>query len=262
MDEIVSFEKILWLVTILVNVGLVALLLYRKNYRAFPLFFAYILITTIQNGILAVTYRLWGFGSPEARNIGWGTQFVVILARGLAVVEICSQVLGKYRGIWALAWRMLLASAALVLLYAAVVASFQWQYLILNADRGLELAVAVEILILFIFVHYYEVNIEPAIRALAFGFFLYSCTLVLNDTILEGWKRSYGTLWHLLGTLSFLASLLLWGWALRKELREKTPEPVLLSADVYGVFTPEINFRLRLLNEQLDRFWNEEGKRP
>jgi hypothetical protein len=262
MDELVTFQKVLWLITILVKVGLATLLLRQKNYRVFPLFFAYVLITTMQSIVLVVTYRIWGFGSPESAGIGWGSQFVVILARGLAVAEICWRVLGRYRGIWALAWRTLLASGALVLLYGMVVASFHWEALIFHADRGLELAITTEILILFLFSQYYGIEMEPAVRMLAAGFFLYSCILVLNDTLLEGWKQSYWRLWHLLSELSFLASMLLWGWALRKKLRKAPAEPVLLSEEVYGVFAPEINFRLKLLNEQLNQFWSAEAKRP
>ncbi len=174
MGEIASFERILWAITILVNIGLVALLLYRKNYRPFPLFFAYMLTTTMQSGILLTSYRLWGFNSGISIGMAWTTQVTVVLARALAVGEICWQVLRKYRGIWALAWRVLVAVGVLVLLYAVTVAGLEWVYVELNADRGIELAITVEVLVLLLFAHYYEVEIEPAARSLAIGFFLYS----------------------------------------------------------------------------------------
>jgi hypothetical protein len=107
-----------------------------------------------------------------------------------------------------------------------------------------------------------RVEMEPAVRSLAIGFFLYSCFLVLNDTILERWKHNYGMLWNLLATLAYAASMLLWGWALRKELRQRASEPVLLSQEAYGVYTPEINFRLKHLNDHLSQFWDVEAKRP
>jgi hypothetical protein len=261
MGEIVSFEKILWMITILVKVGLLALLLYRRNYRAFPFFLAYMLITTMQSGILLVSYRLRGFNSPVSVGVAWGTQLVVILARGLAVGEIWWRVLGKYQGIWALAWRVLVTSGVVVVLYTLAVASLEWQYVGLNADRGLELAICVEILMLFMFAHYYEVEMETAVREMAIGFFLYSCFLVLNDTFLERWKLSYRTLWNLLGMLAYLASMLLWGRALRRELPERTMDPALLSENVYQVLAPQINFRLKHLNDHLSQFWNAETKR-
>ena len=262
MGEIASFEKSLWVITILVEAGLAALLVYRRNYRAFPLFFAYMLAATMQNGILLVSYRVWGFKSALSVGMAWSTQLVVVLARGLAVGEIWWRVLGKYRGIWALAWRVLVASGVAVVVYASAVASFEWRYVELHADRGLELAITVEILVLFLFAHYYEVEMEPAVCSLAIGFFLYSCFLVLNDTFLERWKLNYATLWNLLGTLAYLASMLLWGWALRKEQRVRTTDPPLLSENVYQALAPEINFRLKLLNDHLNQFWNAEAKKP
>src|SRR6267142_1215012 len=137
MNEIVAFIKVLWGLTILLEAGLLVLLLYRKNHRAFPFFFTYVLMAFLESIVLMVSYRLWGFSSSNAVRIAWGTQGLVILGRALAVAEICRRVLGRYRGIWALAWRMLLASAALVLVYAWAGSTPNWQLAILSADRGL-----------------------------------------------------------------------------------------------------------------------------
>lgn len=262
MAGILIEEKVLWAITMLLTTGLAALVLYRKNYKAFPVFFAYILTVLMQGLIFVLTYRLWGFDSRPSVQVAWGTQALVILVRSLAVAEICRRVLVLYRGIWALAWRLLVAAAAVILLYSLVVAGFQWQLVVLNADRGLELTIATVIAVLFLFAHHYEVEMEPAVRTLAIGFFLYSCFVVLNDTFLEHWRHAYETLWKLLGVLAFLPSILMWGWALRKEQSEKTTEPVLLPDDVYQLLAPEINFRLKLLNEQLNQLWHAEAKRP
>jgi hypothetical protein len=186
----------------------------------------------------------------------------VLLARALAVAEICRHVLAKYRGIWGLAWRLLLASAVLVLLYSIVAAGFEWRLIELNADRALELTITVVLVMLFVFAQYYQVAMEPVLRIMAIGFFLYSCFGVLNDTILERWKYGYAALWNLMGSLAFLASLLLWNWALRETQTLAGPETTLLSEGVYRTLAPEINMRLKVLNENLRGFWYPEGKRP
>jgi len=262
MNEIVAFGKMLWGLIVFLEAGLLALLLYRKNHRKFPFFFTYVLIAFLQSVVLMVSYRLWAFSSSNAVRIGWGTQGIVILGRMLAVAEICRRVLGRYRGIWALAWRMLVGSAVLVLLYALAIAGFEWQLLALNADRGLELTITVVLVMLFLFAHYYELAMDPAVRSLAIGFFLYSCFAVLNDTILESWKYRYAPLWNLVGMLAYLASLLLWNWAVRKKQPEFTLEPALLSQRVYQALAPEINLRLKLLNEHLNQILCPEARRP
>jgi hypothetical protein len=189
-------------------------------------------------------------------NIAWSTQGLVVDVRALAVAEICRRVLQRYRGIWALAWRMLLAAAGLVLLYSWAVGKPRWQLAILNADRTFELAIALAIAILFLFVRYYEIEMAPSERLLAIGFSL------LNDSILERWLYDYDVLWNLAGTLVFIPCLLLWIWAVRETQPKTVLLPEMLPSAVYLEFAPEINFRLKALNEHLNQFWSSEARRP
>lgn len=260
MTRIAGFQNALWAATMLLASGLAALVVLRKNHKAYPLFFAYIVAALLQNLAFVFSYRIWGFGSAVSFKIAWGTQSVVVVARALAVAEISRHVLARYRGIWALGWRIFLAVAALVFIYSWAVGRHSWQLVALTADRSLELAMAAAILGIFSFVRYYEVAIELAPRLLAIGFFLYSCFRVLNDTILERWLGQYTTLWNLLGTASFLVSLTLWSWALRQTQPQATTGPELLAEGFYWKVAPEINSQLRALNEQLGRFWHTEGK--
>ena len=261
MAEIVPAEKALWALSILLKAGLFGMLLYRKNHRVYPYLFTYVLVALMQSLVLFTTYRVWGFYSPTSRNIAWGVQALVIAARALAVAEICRRVLARYQGIWELAWRMLLATVGLVLVYAWAVSRPNWQQAILSTDRGLELAIAVAILILFLFVKYYEIVVETTVLYLSTGLFFFSVFSVLNNTILENRLHSYATLWNLLGTLAFVASLLLWIWAVREKQPETPSEPELMPQSAYRTLAPQINLRLRNLNEQLSQIWHVEGKR-
>jgi len=261
MAGIVTLEKAFWALSVLLKAGLFALLLYRKNHRVYPYLFTYVLITLMQSAVLFATYRVWGFESPTARNVAWGVQGLVIAARALAVAEICRRVLARYRGIWALAWRMLLATAVLVLVYAWAASRPNWQLAILSTDRGLELAIAVAIVILLLFVKYYEIVLGTTTYYLSVGIFLFSVFSVLNNTVLETWLHSYATLWNLLGTLAFVASLLLWIWAVREKQPETPSEPELMPQSAYRTLAPQINLRLRNLNEQMSQIWHVEGKR-
>jgi len=108
---------------------------------------------------------------------------------------------------------------------------------------------------------YYGVKAKATDSSLAVGFCLYSCFSVLNNTILERFLDNYLSLWNFLGMLAFLASLLLWTWALRKPQVQAGPEEALLPAGVYQTLAPQINVRLRLLNEQLVQFWKTEATR-
>ena len=255
MAEFITFDRLLWDAGIFLNAGLIVLLLYRKNYRVFPFIFGYALLNLVQGFALIQFYRIWGFQSAIALKLGWGTQGVVTCARAMAVAEICHRILAKYSGIWQLAWRLLVAAATAISLYALAVAKGNLAFGILNMDRGLELAIAAVILLLFLFVRYYELDVEAAVRTLAIGFFLFSCFHVLNDTILERWLYRYAQFWNRLELLAFPASLMLWSLALRRTLPRVAYEPEMLPEGLYQTLVPEINYRLKTINEHLGQLW-------
>jgi hypothetical protein len=255
MVEISAFHAALWGFIAFSKVTVLVLLFYRRNHKIFPAFSAYIFTTLMQDTILILSYYVWGFRSPASVRIAWGSQILVIVFRGLAVAEVCHRLLARYTGIWGLAWRLLLASVALLLLYAVVTAGLHPQLVLLTADRGLELTIAIAILILFLFVYYYAVPMEFAVRDLAIGFFFFSWFSVVNYLLLEVWRYRYGRLWSLLSMSAFLASLLLWIWALRDKLPDSAPGPEMLCDGIYSQLVPEINLRLRALNDSLSKFW-------
>ncbi len=251
----------MWAVNTGMGVALLLLLAVRKNYRVYPAFTFYIFVNIAVAASLFIVYRVWGFSSIASWRFGWATQAVTICARAWAVTELCRHLLSRYPGIWALARRMLLACAGLVLLYSGLAVRHQWKLALPTADRGLELSIAATLVALLVFARYYEVKVNSTDRSLAVGFCLYSCFSVLNYTILERFLDNYVALWNFLGMLAFLASLLLWTWALRQPQAVAATEEVLLPAGVYQTVAPKINLRLRLLNERLGEIWKTEATR-
>jgi hypothetical protein len=53
---------------------------------------------------------------------------------------------------------------------------------------------------------------------------------------------------------AFLATLLFWIWGFREKLPESAPAPEMLSYRIYRQLVPEINLRLRALNNSLSKF--------
>lgn len=243
------------------GIGLLAVLLVRKNYRAYPIFTFYVITNLMAGGFAYIVFRKSGFSSRAMWRLGWGMQAAVIFARALAVAELCRRMLSRYVGVWAMAWRVLLATAALVLLYSSVVGEYRLDLVVSRADRSVELAIAVVLVGVLLFVRYYGVQIESTSRLLAVGFCFYSCFNVLNNTILERYLRDYVGLWNILGMAAYLASLLLWTWALRVALSEVEREQPLLSAEVYQTLVPQVNLQLRALNERLSEYWKPEATR-
>jgi hypothetical protein len=253
MAGISKYVLWVWALNVAVELGLLLALASRKHYRNYPAFFSYICVDLLQAVVLLPGYLRWGFSAALTERFAWGTQGIVIFARAWAIAEICWHLLGQYSGIWALARRILLFFAFLVALYSILTAGWQWDQTVLKADLGLELTIGVVIVILFLFARYYEIVADPALRVLAIGFFLFSCFTVVNGSILQHKLKQYEDLWRILGILAFLASLSLWFSAFRKPLPVLASGPALLPGDVYRTLAPEVNVRLRRLNEQLSK---------
>lgn len=251
----------MWAVNTTMSVVLLALLSVRKNYRTYPALTFYISVNLALSISLFVIYRRWGFYSTASWLFAWGVTAVTICARALAVAEVCSRVLSRYAGIWALAQRVLLACAGLVLLYSGVAVRHQWKLALPTVDRALELAIAAVIVVLFLFARYYDLRPDRTDRSLAVGFCLYSCFRVLNDTILDRYLFDYAQLWSLAGMLAYFATLFIWAWALRASQTVAAAKEELLPIGIYESFAPQINLRLQLLNDQLAKIWNSEVTR-
>ncbi|HXN52710.1 MAG TPA: hypothetical protein VN943_12310 [Candidatus Acidoferrum sp.] len=261
MDELGRFTEWLWAVTAIVQALLLCLLVARRYARSYPAFSVYIFMTLVQSGLLFVVIKRWGFSSSVSWRIGWATQSLVLGARGFAVAELCRHVLGRFRGIWVLARWILLTSGTTVLFYVLIAAYHQWRLVLNTAELGLELATAAVIVILLLFARYYDIVVDPPLRLLAIGLCVYSCVSVLNDTVLERWLSRYVSLWNACGMVAFLACLLLWSWAFRKSAPQRVADPLFLDRSAYLKIIPEMNWRLRLLNDQLIRFWRLEAPR-
>jgi hypothetical protein len=231
-----------------------ALLAGRKSFRTYPVFTFYIFTNLISGALAFAIYRQLGFFSRSSLFIAWGLQTFVVCARALAVVEVCKRILARYRGIWRLARRVLLGCAALILLYSLVAARHQWRLALPSADRAVSLSITAVIVVVLLFVRHYDVEINLVDRSLAVGFCLYACFRALNDTILDNYVHKYWPIWNLMEMLAFLASLLVWAWALRKTQTETRSEQTLLPARIYEAVVPQINDRLRLLNDRLRHF--------
>jgi hypothetical protein len=254
MAELGKFELWAWGLCFALQAGVLALLLVRGSAARFPAFTLYLAGSLAQNVAQFAFYRSWGFSSLHAGEAAWSMQGVVILLRGLAVLEVCQHVFGRYRGIWALIWRTMVIVVGLTGILAMAVGNQNLEYRILHADRAVGLMLALAIVFLLLFARYYQVQSKEPTRSIALGFFLYSCFVVLNDTVLERLLQAYAPMWIFLGTISFIGSVLVWGWALRQSYTETADAPDMLPDAIYKAMSPDVNRRLSILNDRLSHF--------
>jgi hypothetical protein len=262
MVEPLQLQTAAWALTTTLELGLLVQLIRRKVGGRYPLFLAYLLTAISQSAAVAVLYRNPDLNKVTVWIIAWGTQALVVTMRSLALVELNRRVLAQYVGIWALARRLFFCVAVVVIAYDLMLSTGNWQWMILNAIRGLELAMAAVIVTMLLFARYYRVPVNHFQRALAVGFCLYSSFYVINYSLLEKVLREYAVLWNFLGIFAFMASLLVWTNAATRytSAEEATASPA-IPAELYGKLSSELNTRLNLLNKQLIQLLHQEDKR-
>ena len=262
MAGLATWVLALFYLSLALQVVVVCYLLSRKLWLVYPGQSAYFLVNVLQGGLLIAAYRRWGYFDHRTQLAGWGSEILVLVMRAWAIADICRLLLGRYRGVWGLAWRLLLVLGISLIGYSIIAAGRVWNQAVLKANIGLELSTLLILVVLFLFARHYEIVASPAVRALALGFLIYSSFTVVNDKILQQWLVSYIPRWQFFSTLPFIFCVGLWFWAVRQPVAKTAAALSVLPRDVYYALAPEVNLRLRLLNERLLRLWNPEAHRP
>jgi hypothetical protein len=262
MVEPLNLRNLAWALATMLKVLLFLYLIRKSFYRSHRAFFGYILATILQGILLAPAYRHWGFQSMQAWNLFWGSQAVVVGLRLLAIAEIARTILANYSGIWRRGNIFLFFIGISVLAYSMLSVNSSWQSAVLNADRGVELAIATILVSLLLFARYYRVPIPNLERYLIIGFCLYSCVWVINDTILARWGSSFVNHWGFLDILAFFATLILWIRAVRAYTgTELLTAHAPVSPEVYAQLSLEVNARLQALNDRLNHLLRDKVSR-
>lgn len=257
-----TLGNVAWGLSLAFALTLLVVLLLRKAWRDTPLFLLYIIAVLLQGIALITIYRAFGYQSLTAWYVGWGSQALVIVLRATAVGELSRRMLIPYAGIWGFGKRILLGLGALILLLALIFGRESWNVAVLTADRALELTIAGVVAGLFVFARYYRLPYSTRDLRVALGFCLYSSFFVINDTILSRYLTELHPLWNFLGSVSYIASVALWIRAyVRQEVAVDTVDPLKV-AGTYGQLSPELNLRLRLLNDQLSSMLDPRKERP
>jgi hypothetical protein len=249
----------------------------RKLQRVLPFFAAYTCVVLIGTIGVWLTYTYSGFNSLTSYYAYWVSTILNAVARSLAILELCRHGLRAYRGIWALVWRILMASTVLLLARAAMDAWGQPNKVAIygaTLDRDLAFVSIVILAVLLMIRNYYGLALEPIQKAIATGVCFICAVDVIGVTIVRNVYTSYlfgwflddqkslrpalypqlirvQDLWNTIHLFCFMFTIGIWCYALRKPLPAPSESPVLLPAEVYREMSPAINMRLSTFNNRL-----------
>jgi hypothetical protein len=248
----------------------------RKVHRILPLFATYTYVVLAGAIGVWLTYEYFGYYSLISYYAYWGSVLLNAAVRSLAIAELCRYGLRAYRGIWALVWRALAALSVLLVARAAIDAWGEPNKVGIygaTLDRDLAFASFAILAALLLIQNYYGLAVEPLQKAIAVGICLISAVDVIGNTILRNlftgslfsWFLTTQELrsplsiqfervrdmWSTIHLFSFMLSMGIWCFALRKPIPARAEAPNLLPASVYRELSPAINLRLSAFNDRL-----------
>jgi hypothetical protein len=264
MDALASSVKWIWALSIVLQFTLFALLFVKGNFRRLPVLTAYIGLNLCQAAYLILLYSSVGSSLGPVKSLAWSTEGVTLVFQALAASEALRLVLGRCPGIWGLGWRLLAFISAILLASIAKHAAGNYHWALLEADRGYHLIFAVAMICCFLLLRYYAVLIPFPYKMLLGGFCFYSCASILINTLFQDILfrnyTDYEPIWQFASVLSFAIVQGVWIIALRKQLAADTRPSAFSSDDIYQQLSPELDERLRLIDEKLTRIWKLEGR--
>ncbi len=251
MGNLPFILRAVWALIVCLQLIVLAMMTARKQFRELPALYLYICLTLCETPFLYGIYSMFGYQSWTAYYAACISQAVAVAARWLVVCQLCYLMLGQFRGVWGIAWRVLVACGVAVLVVAFALGGHDVVRMVNTFDLAIELAIAAVLVVFFAFARYYKVQTLTSLRSMGIAFCLYSGFRALNDAILQRLLREYASTWTLLDEITYVATLSLIASAIFLLRRLPAQTVHLLPAQTYAVFMPQVNERLTALNERL-----------
>jgi len=272
-----TLELILSSLTLLSLLVLCTFVLARRVVRVLPFFAIYSFALLVDMVVVWLIYEHFGFNSLIAYYSFWVSILLNATARSLAIAEVCHYGLRAYQGIWRLVWRVLTVLSVLLVARTIIDAREAPNRVAIYgtiADRDLALASIIILLVLLLFRNYYGIALEPLQRGIALGICFICIVDVIGNTVLRniftGYLLSFflanqeavrsalnpifqrvSDLWGIVHLFSFMFTIGIWCFALRKPLAARQGSPALLPSEVYRELSPAINMRLASFNTRM-----------
>jgi hypothetical protein len=249
----------LWGISVAVQAAVCIVLFFKGHFRKLPLFTCFVAANVCQAGLLYIVYAHFGFTSRTAFWVAWLSEAGTLMLRILATIEVLHLILKPYVGIWGLVWRVLAVAFGVVVSYAAIESGRNLPWALALADRGFHLAFAVALIACLLLIRYYSIVVDPAYKVLLGGFCIYSCIVVLANTVghwvFQRGYLYYQPIWQLTTLTTYAGVQVAWAFGLWETAPTRESQPGLLTTSFYRQISPQINQRLYLLNDQLKQFW-------
>ena len=257
------FQAFLWIALTTLKLTLCALVFARGLHRRLPLFGLYTIMLVAETVAVRWTYHHWGYTSSAARYVYWSSLSVVLLARMLAVAELCWKSLRPFPAVWMITRRWLAVLALALFIYAFISSARNnspvFTFLV-TAERSLDFGIVVILFALLRLRRRYDLWLDGVERSVLFGFAVYSTFQTVNDAFMQKWMMKYFSWWVSASVVSFEVAMLIWIAPLLRPLPPTTPPPTLFSEEESVTMLKQALERMRKIAEEMKRIARSKWK--
>jgi hypothetical protein len=258
-----TYQNYLWIAETTLTFVLFALVFARGLHRRLPLFATYVSLLVVETVAVHWIYHYWGYTSAAARYVYWSSLGVVLLARMLAIAELCWRSLRSSPAVWAITRRWLALLALALFAYTAIASARNSSPVIaflLTAERSLDFGIVVILFVLLRLGRRYDKRFGTVERNVLLGFAVYSTFQTVNDAFMQKWMMRYFHWWVSASVVSFEAALLIWIVPLLRPLPPPMLPPTLLSKEESATLLTEVLERMRKIAEEMKRIARSKWK--
>jgi hypothetical protein len=206
---------IVWLAAAFLELLVLVRSLLGRTLSKYPFFYTYVTCVLIADMSRYVVYRT----QPTAyQNWYWGTEFVCVILGFSVLLEIIERGLAPFEG------ARKFARIAGLLVFGAIVAFTTIQGVFerhwasnltsIEVERNLRVAELVLLAAILLVIFYYNIPVGRNLKGIIFGYGLYVAAVVMNSAVRSYMGESFHTAFSLVGTYSYVLSLLIWTVAL------------------------------------------------
>jgi hypothetical protein len=258
-----SFQNFLWIAGTTLKLILCVLVFARGLHRRLPLFGLYAVMLVAEAVVVRWTYHHFGYSTRAAFYAYWSSLAVVLIARALAVAELCWTSMRNSPAIWMTTRRWLAFVALVMLIYAVFSAATNnspVSAFLLTVQRSLDLGISVILVALLGLGIRFQVSLGAVEKKIALGFVVHSTFQILNSAFMQRWTAGYFRWWVSASVVSLEVAMLIWIAALLRPLPPPAPPPALLPEEESATLLAEILEQMRRIAEEMKRIARSKWK--
>lgn len=252
------FDSYSWVLGASLDAALLLLIAFRKPVRQVSFFVAYI--------VTLVGREIWWYYTSQhlpgthaeaylvPYTLYWASEFILSLLRLATCIQLWWLSVRVFPAIWKASWRTLAFFSAVLLAWTAISVYVHRQgatSFFYVGEQRFEFMQAFLLVAILAFAAYYAIDFKTGYRAFLVGLCIYSVTLCVVVTV-AALNPNHTFRWFSLARqLAFDGMLCLWVYASFKLAPAPKTGSDADSTGIYARLAPELNYRLRELNNQL-----------